>query len=197
MPCSESWRTLRLNRRRRFREMDPTLILAIIGTIVAFASYFVSYRSADKAGEAVHEARRAADSAQDSAESARRANDIAQHAQRLEIYKALQQFHMSVLTKAANFPEADIWPFFNAVNLSEFYFPHDVYAKLTALVDQAMTVKAAYSLFEMHRDNHAQQQTSAAILTANSETKRLRDLLAESDLALRSHLRLQPAAVPV
>ncbi len=163
--------------------MEPSTAISVFSLLVTVAVCVFAERSAGSS-------ERSADAAQRSADSARRANDLAQHTQRLEIYKAVQTFHMQVLSAAVNFPEANIWPFANAANLSEFYFPHKEYMDLEAIVRQALTVKAAHSLFELHRDNHDSAQASETIKTTRVEEKQLRAMLGEADQALRAYLRV-------
>lgn len=179
--------------------MDFGIIFGLVGCLVALGSYFHTASSANAAMNSAHQAARSADSseraansAEDAAASARRANVIAQHKDRLDIYKAVQKFHMEVLTRGSRFPDAAIWPFADAANLSEFYFPRAIYLEL-----QAISTLALNTVNLSEEEGDARAQGDRAI--ANDKTVRLREMykqlrtmLKAADDNLRGQLRQEP-----
>jgi hypothetical protein len=135
---------------------------------------------------------RSASSAESSAASAERANHIAQHKDRLEIYKAVQKFHMEVLIKGSRFPDTVIWPFADAANLSEFYYPRTLYTELQAIYELALkTVNMS--------ENEQSDRAAGERPSANDKAVRLRKMheelrtrLKASDDSLRAQLRQEP-----
>jgi hypothetical protein len=156
--------------------MDFGIIFGLAGIIIALGTYFLTASSANAALNSAHQAKRAADSsersatsAEDAAASARRANVIAQHKDRLDIYKAVQKFHMEVLTKGSRFPDTAIWPFADAVNLSEFYYPSAQYTALKAIYDLALNT------VNISEDEEA-DRAAGERARANDKAVRLRDM---------------------
>lgn len=135
---------------------------------------------------------RSASSSESSAASAERANHIAQHKDRLDIYKAVQRFHLEVLTKGSRFPDTVIWPFADAANLSEFYYPRALYIELQAIYELALnTVNMS--------ENEQADRAAGERASANDKAVRLREMFKElrtrlkaTDDCLRAQLRQEP-----
>lgn len=135
---------------------------------------------------------RSASSAESSAASADRANQIAQHKDRLDIYKAVQKFHLEVLTKGPRFPDTVIWPFADVANLSEFYYPRALYTELQAIYELALNT------VNMSEDEQA-DRAAGQRARANDKAVRLREMYKElrtrlkaTDGSLRAQLRQEP-----
>lgn len=175
--------------------MEPSTFIAALAVVIAVPACVYAARSASSSERAAHAADRSAVSSEDAAESARRANDLAHHKQRLEIYKAFQEFHMHTMTSPHKFSDIDHWKFLHAANLSEFYFPEHEFEELVAISHQALAVKAAYALFETLRDNH-DPEVADAMRAAVEEGQTLHRMFDEVNAALRVHLRLMPPPPP-
>ncbi len=179
--------------------MDFGIIFGLLGFFIALGTYFHTASSANAALNSAHQSTRAADSsersaisAEDAAASARRANLIAQHRDRLDIYKAVQKFHMEVLTRGPRFPDTAIWPFADAANLSEFYYPRALYIALQAISDLALNT------VNMSEDEEA-DRAAGERASANDKAERLREMYKElrtklkaADDSLRAQLRQEP-----
>jgi hypothetical protein len=171
--------------------MDPGTLFGFTGFVISFVAYFQTARSADAAAASAHHADRSATSAEDSASSARRANDLEQHKDRLTIYKALQKFHMMIAIKGIEFPEDDVWPFGDAANLSEFYYPQKDYLALDAIYCSAMATKEKYFLWLAHKEARDTDGARQALIVANEHLAELRSMCKAADEALRVRLRLE------
>ena len=68
--------------------------------------------------------------------AAQRANEMALHNERLKIYKGLQVFNTTVVTRGGGFPDEAILSYSDHAHLSEFNYPEAGYISLTAIVGQ-------------------------------------------------------------
>ncbi len=73
--------------------------------------------------------------------AAKRTNEISIHNERLMIYKDLLN-HRAILTqKGPRYPEEALWRFYDAVQLSEFYYGTNEYEKLKKIFDDSSEIK--------------------------------------------------------
>jgi hypothetical protein len=124
-----------------------------------------------------------------SAQATQRANEIAIHNERLTIYKGLQLFHMTLVTRGVGFPEEAIWHFSDHANLSEFYYSQGEHDQLKAIVDAAVALKGTHDEWTRQReegDSHASDTARAM----NVDFRAVRDLCKAADEKLRARLRL-------
>jgi ABC-type uncharacterized transport system YnjBCD ATPase subunit len=143
-----------------------------------------------------YDARKAADRSADSAE---RANDINLHQSRLDIYKAFQNFHGTLVQRGTQFDESAVWPFLSKANLSEFYFDANLHVRLTAAAKEALEIVSKAEEIEFLRK--LPEKMDRATLTnlravLNKKHRVLRAECASLDEALRAELRLFNRHVP-
>lgn len=137
---------------------------------------------------------RSASSAESSAESAIYANHLAQHNERLAIYKALHKFHMELQTQGSLLQDARLWEFAPMANISEFYFPQAVAADLEQIVQAANEYLAMRNLWKTHQEGGSAEAARNALLSTNAIGARLRGKCAKCEDDLRGFLRLEPKA---
>lgn len=121
--------------------------------------------------------------------AAQRANEIALHNERLKIYKGLQMFHMTLVTRGVGFPDEAIWHFGDHAHLSEFYFPAADYERLTEIMDAAIRVKGMHDTWTGYRDSGDARARDAAT-AMHAELRAVVALCKASDEKLREQLRL-------
>jgi hypothetical protein len=124
-----------------------------------------------------------------SAQATQRANEIAIHNERLSIYKGLQLFHMTLVTRGVGFPEEAIWHFSDHANLSEFYYSQSEYDQLKAIVDAAVALKGIHDEWTRQREEGDARASSTA-RAMNAGFRAVRDLCKAADEKLRARLRL-------
>jgi hypothetical protein len=164
------------------------------GLLVATFSYLQLFRS-NQAAESANESKRSANGAEDSATSAPRANDLAQHAERLAIYKTLQTFQLRIPTQGPGFSDSELCPIDDAAKMSEFYFPRKDCKALAALVDQASQFNRKYALYQNYRESSQQPEARDTIVLVNHDFNELRRMCKVADEALRVRLRLESSEV--
>lgn len=133
----------------------------------------------------------AAGSAESSAESAIRANDIAQHNERLAIYKALQKFNFELQRYGNTLPDSSLWAFADAANISEFYYPQSVAQDLLNIADAAHKYLTVRDEWAGHQEAGAvdRDKVRQALASLNKQGGDLRKMCKECDESLRAHLR--------
>ncbi|WP_071360120.1 hypothetical protein [Massilia timonae] len=136
---------------------------------------------------------KSADSAESSAASARKANELAQHNERLAIYKSLQKFSFELHARGTELPDTALWEFYDAANISEFYYPQVVAKQLVDIADAANKYLAMRDLWRGYREGGASQTESArnALKSLHERGPALRKQCKEADEALRAYLRLE------
>lgn len=102
-------------------------------TLTDYAALLASFLSAAAVGFAIL----SAVYARWSARAAQRANELAQHNERLMIFKGLHAFNMAIQKQGVAFSDADIGKFSEYVTLSEFYFSPSLYKSMDDIVSSA------------------------------------------------------------
>jgi hypothetical protein len=85
-------------------------------------------------------------------DAARVAIDISRHDYRLATYKGLGRFRSNIISHGASFSEEELWRFGDVVQLSEFYFPLEIYKDMDALFNDAMLLKSKHDDWSRLRD---------------------------------------------
>jgi hypothetical protein len=136
-----------------------------------------------------------ANSSERSADSAALANHLAQHNERLTIYKSLQKFNFELHSKGNTLPDEALWSFFDAANISEFYYPQRVSKDLLDIADAANRYLAMRDLWKSYREPPADlDKARAALVSLNEQGAVLRKMCKECDESLRAFLRMEPKA---
>ncbi len=136
-------------------------------------------------------ASKSANHAESSAESAIIANRLAQHNERLNIYKSLQKFHLELLTKGDTLLDASLWPFNDAANISEFYYPQAVASSLVDIADAANKYLAMRDYWRHKKEDGELAAAREALKSLHEQGAALRQKCTDCDEALREHLRLE------
>lgn len=136
-------------------------------------------------------ASKSANHAESSAESAIIANRLAQHNERLAIYKSLQKFNFELLTKGNTLQDSALWQFSDAVNISEFYYPQTEAKALEEIANVANRYLAMRDHWKAKQENGEFPEAQAALKELNAQSKALREKCAACDGSLRQHLRLE------
>jgi len=157
---------------------------------IALLAVLVSVLAAVSSGKS-------ANSAESSAASAIRANYLAQHNERLAIYKSLQKFHLELQIRGTGLPDKALWEFHDAANISEFYYPQGVAQKLTEIADAANKYLAMRDLWKSHQEAGASgfEDARRALKVLHEQAPKLRQMCKECDEVLREFLRLEPKDV--
>lgn len=152
---------------------------------LAGLALFISLLSVVSAGKS-------ASHAESSAASAILANHLAQHNERLALYKSLQKFHFELQIRAHQLPDAVLWAFSDAAKISEFYFPEDVAQRLVNISDKANKYLAMCELWRDYCAGGVSEANSArvALESAQEQGRVLRSKCEECDDAMRVHLRM-------
>lgn len=137
---------------------------------------------------------RSANSAESAAQSAIHANNLAQHNERLAIYKSLQKFHLELQIRFDSLPESALLEFHDAVNISEFYYPQDVSDQLMMIILQANDFLAMRNRCKDYATSGSIELESLnrGLQTLQKQGKNLRELCKKCDEDLRKHLRVEP-----
>ena len=137
---------------------------------------------------------RSATSAESSAISAALANHLAQHNERLSIYKSLQKFHFEFQAHGYGLPDASLWAFSDAANISEFYYPQQVAKELVSIAVAAGKYLAMRDLWKCHQEAGLSgfENARKALAELNVQGPALRKQCKECDDALRKFLRMEP-----
>jgi hypothetical protein len=98
--------------------------------------------------------------------AAERANKIALHENCLCVYKALGRFRVHITSRGKGIKEEEVWQFFEAAEVSEFYFSDNVHARLQAVFDQSLKI---LSLNEQAEDARQHDPDKARSLAKEAE----------------------------
>jgi hypothetical protein len=134
---------------------------------------------------------RSANSAESSATSAIIANRLAQHNERLAIYKSLQRFNFEIHARGYAIADEVLWAFADAANISEFYYPQKEAKALAEILDAGNKYIAMRDLWKSHKEAGAHEEARAALKSLNKQGSELREMCRKCDEALREHLRLE------
>jgi len=118
--------------------MYDQMIMIELSNLVAFGAVFVAGLSALYARWA--------------GRATQRGNEIALHNERLNIYKALLHHRAVLITRGPKYPEEQLWSFYEAVQLSEFYFGINEYEKMKRLFDDSTEILNLVSLWEITKE---------------------------------------------
>lgn len=72
------------------------------------------------------------------ARAAQRANQIALHENRLAVYKGLVRFRGYISARGVGIKEDEVWHFVEIAEISEFYYPSDIHARLDAIAERSL-----------------------------------------------------------
>lgn len=123
------------------------------------------------------------------ARAAQRSNEISLHSNRLNIYRALLRFRALLAAHGARIKDDEVWRFAEASDLSEFYYPKDIYLKLNGIFDRALKLLSINDQWEEARE-HDSEKANALNKERNALMQQTRDDCYKYAEDLKRHLRV-------
>lgn len=165
------------------------IFVAVLAAVYSARSAAASRRQAIAAEAALKEAKVQSAAAKGAVAEARSQNRIAIHNQRLLSYKALLGFRGQLTAQGVHYKEQNLWALWEQVQLSEFYFSAGIAAELKAIVDLALEVQAARSLWKDNTDSVGEERKKL-VNRSYELLQKLNERIQAVDPLMRQELKL-------
>lgn len=120
----------------------------------------------------------------------RKANDISIHNERLKIYKALLEYHAHLAARGISTTEKELWGFYKASQLAEFYYPKEYAVGFEEIFDESLKLFSLKDSWETERESRSPEDYKQLVRDTHSLHRATRDKCSSLADSLKPFLRI-------